>query len=83
MFGTWTDVELRSMIDAIKFARTNLGKQTKRALRIGTNVNWHSPKQGRNKTGVVMKIAQKYVTVQCVDGAWKVPASMLSVVDEA
>ena len=30
MFGTWTDVELRSMADAIRFNQISLRKQVKR-----------------------------------------------------
>ncbi len=82
MFGTWTDIELRSMIDAVKWNRAQLTQQTKRSLRIGDNVNFTSTKHGRNVTGVVTKIAIKYVTVRTVDGLWKVPANMLTKINE-
>ncbi len=82
MFGTWTDIELRSMIDAVKWNRAQLTQQTKRSLRIGDNVNFTSTKHGRNVTGVVTKIAIKYVTVKTVDGLWKVPANMLTKINE-
>lgn len=82
MFGSWTDVELTSMIDAVKFARAGLQKQVKRSLRIGDNVNFTSSKTGQNLTGYVQKIAIKYVTVRTVQGLWKVPANMLTLVDE-
>ena len=82
MFGTWTDIELRSMIDAVKWNRAQLVQQTKRSLRIGDNVNFNSTKQGRNVTGVVMKIAIKYVTVQTSAGLWRVPANMLTVIED-
>ncbi len=81
MFGTWTDIELRSMIDAVKWNRAQLTQQTKRSLRIGDNVNFTSTKHGRNVTGVVTKIAIKYVTVRTIEGLWKVPANMLTIVD--
>ncbi len=82
MFGTWTDIELRSMIDAIKWNRAQLTQQTKRSLRIGDNVNFTSTKTGKNVTGVVTKIAIKYVTVRTVNGLWKVPANMLTLVED-
>ncbi len=82
MFGTWTDIELRSMIDAIKWNRAQLTQQTKRSLRIGDNVNFTSTKHGRNVTGVVTKIAIKYVTVKTINGLWRVPANMLTKIDE-
>lgn len=82
MFGTWTNTELTSMLDAIKFARASLQKQVKRGLRIGDNVNFTSSKTGQNVTGTVTKIAIKYVTVRAVNGLWKVPANMLTVVED-
>lgn len=81
MFGTWSNTELSSIIDAVKFARASLQKQVKRSLSIGDNVNFTSSKTGMNVTGVVTKIAIKYVTVRTVNGLWKVPANMLSVVE--
>ena len=82
MFGSWTDIELRSMIDAVKWNRAQLVQQTKRSLRIGDNVNFTSSKTGLNVTGVVTKIAIKYVTVKTVNGLWRVPANMLSKVED-
>jgi len=82
MFGTWSDIELRSMIDAVKWNRAQLQKQVKRSLSIGDNVNFTSGKTGQNVTGTVMKIAIKYVTVKTVTGMWRVPANMLTLVEE-
>jgi len=81
MFGTWTDTELSSMIDAIKFAKASLQKQTIRSLTLKSNVEFTSHKTGRTMRGFVTKIAQKYVTVDTGMGLWKVPANMLKVVD--
>lgn len=81
-FGSWTEPELYSMIESIKFARANLQKQVKRALSIGDSVNFFNSKQGRNMTGLVVKIAQKYVTVRTVDALWRVPAELLTRVAE-
>ena len=80
--GGLTNDELVSVIDAVKFARSRLAQQTKYSLRVGDNVNFTSSKTGQNVTGVVMKIAIKYVTVQSVKGLWRVPANMLSKVDD-
>jgi hypothetical protein len=82
MFGTWTDIELRSMIDAVKWNRSQLQKNIKRSLSIGDNVNFTSTKNGQNFTGVVTKIAIKYVTVKTVQGLWRVPANMLTLVED-
>lgn len=81
MFGTWTDTELASMIDAIKFARAGLRKQVKNQLRLGSTVKWTSPKNPYGAQGTVEKIATKFVTVKTSAGSrWKVPADMLEVI---
>ena len=80
--GSLTNTELVSVIDAVKFARSRLAQQTKYSLRVGDNVNFTSSKTGQNVTGTVVKIAIKYVTVQSVKGLWRVPANMLSKVDD-
>ena len=82
MLQSWTNTELSSMIDAVKWARERLSKQIKRSISIGDNVNFTSSKSGRNMTGVVMKVAIKYVTVRTIDGLWKVPANMLTVIED-
>ncbi len=80
--GSFTNDQLTSIIDSVKFARARLTDQTKRSLSIGDNVNFTSSKTGRNVTGVVVKIAIKYVTVKTIQGAWRVPANMLSKINE-
>lgn len=80
MYGSFTNDELTSIIDAVKFNRSQLTRTVKRSLMLGDNVNFNSSKLGRNVTGVVTKIAIKYVTVRSVNGLWKVPANMLEVV---
>jgi len=83
MLQSWTDTELRSMIDAVKWNRAQLVNQIKRSIRVGDNVQFTSSKTGRLTRGFVTKIAIKYVTVDTGMGLWRVPANMLSVVDEA
>ena len=82
MFSDLSNTDLHSIIDAVKWKRTTLAKLTKASLTIGDNVNFTSSKTGMNVTGVVVKIAIKYVTVQSVKGLWRVPANMLSKVDD-
>ena len=82
MLQTWTNTELQSMIDAVRWNRAQLQKQVKRSLSIGDNVNFTSSKTGQNVTGVVTKIAIKYVTVRTVNGLWRVPANMLTLVED-
>ena len=82
MFSDLTNDELMSVIDAVKWKRATIAKLTKASLRIGDNVNFTSTKTGMNVTGVVTKIAIKFVTVKTIQGAWRVPANMLSKINE-
>jgi small-conductance mechanosensitive channel len=77
-FGSFTNDELNTLSDAIRFARTELVHEVKRGLSIGDNVTFTSSRTGKDVTGVVEKIAVKYVTVRTVEGGWRVPANMLS-----
>jgi hypothetical protein len=78
--GNFTNDQLSSIIDAVKFARARLGEVNKRALRLGATVKFTSSKTGVTYTGSVDKIAIKFVTVRTSQGLWKVPANMLEVV---
>ena len=80
--GTFTNTELASIIDAVKFNRARLTERIKCGLRIGDNVNFTSSKSGQNVTGVVIKIAIKYVTVKTITGLWRVPANMLTKIED-
>lgn len=78
MFGEFTNIELNSIIDAVKFRRSQLAKQAKRAFTVGSTVKFRSTKLGTDVKGTVEKVAIKYVTVRDpVRGLWRVPASML------
>jgi len=81
MLQSWTNTELSSMIDAVKWNRANLANQIKRSIQVGDNVEFTSSKTGRLTRGHVTKIAIKYVTVNTGMGQWRVPANMLSVVE--
>ena len=79
----FTNDELTSIIDAVKFARARLTEINKRNLRYGDEVSFTSSKTGRTMQGSVTKIAIKYVTVKVpLLGLWRVPANMLTVVEK-
>jgi hypothetical protein len=82
MLQTWTNTELSSMIDAVKWNREQLSKRIKRSIGVGDNVEFTSGKTGRLTRGFVTKVAIKYVTVNTGMGLWRVPANMLTVVDK-
>jgi hypothetical protein len=79
--GKFTNDELDSIINAVKFARAKLARQTKANLTLGDNVEFVSSKTGRAMRGFVKKIAVKYITVDTGLGMWRVPANMLSIVE--
>jgi hypothetical protein len=79
--GRFSNQDLNSIIDAVKFARAQLTQQTKRSLTLGSLVQFTSNRTGRTMQGTVQKIAIKFVTVATPgQGLWRVPASMLTAV---
>ena len=82
MFGDFTNTELVSMIDAIKWKRATLAKLTKASLMLGDIVKFTNSKTGATVAGKVRKIAIKYVTVDTGQTVWRVPANMLTVIDK-
>ena len=81
--GSFTNDQLSSVIDAVKFARSRLANVTKWSLKVGSEVKFTSSKSGITMQGRVTKIAIKYVTVSTAQGLWRVPANMLTVVETA
>ena len=82
MFGDFTNEELSSIIDAVKFARASIANQNKRALTLGTIVKFTSSRTGMPVTGTVQKINRKFIIVRETNNLsnWRVPANMLEVV---
>ena len=77
MFGNFTNDQLTSIVNAVQYARAQLGKQKIRTFTKGDTVKFHSTKRGVTVTGTVTKVAIKYVTVKDGVVLWKVPANML------
>ena len=80
MFGNWSNSELESMIDAIKYARAQMTKQKTRSFRIGDAVKFTSNRNGVTYTGTVNKVKLKYVLVRTNAGLYNVPANMLEAI---
>jgi hypothetical protein len=80
MQGDFTNEELNSINDAIRFARAQLVVRNKSVLTIGSNVKFTSSTRG-TISGVVKKINRKFVIVDQPGQfrSWRVPASMLEV----
>jgi uncharacterized protein YkvS len=80
MHGDFTNEQLNSITDAIRFARAQLVVRNKSALTVGSNVKFTSAKLG-TLSGVVKKINRKFIIVDqpSQHRSWKVPANMLEV----
>ena len=77
MSGNFTNDQLASIGDAIRFARANLVRQTKRQLTIGSKVKFTSNRNGLTYVGDVQKVKIKFVLVKTPGGLFNVPANML------
>jgi hypothetical protein len=75
--GTFTNTELSSMIDAVKFARSKLTNQVKFTISNGSKVKFTSNRNGITYSGTVEKVAIKFATVNTSQGRYKVPMNML------
>lgn len=72
----WTNDDINSIVEAIKFAREQLARKTKRSLAVGDSVKF-TGRNGRVHYGTVRKINIKKVIVKEGMTNWTVPASML------
>ena len=77
MFGNLSNVELNSIVDAVKFARTQLTKQNKRTFQLGDTVKFTSNRNGLTYVGTVRKVKIKFILVNTPGGVFNVPANML------
>ena len=80
--GSFSNDDLTSIIDAVKFARAKLGRQNIYSFSRGAKVQFTN-KQGRIVVGEVVDVKIKNVIVQVGMTRWKVPANMLTAVDMA
>ena len=84
MQGDFTNEELNSINDAIRFARAQLIVRNKSTLTIGSKVTFTSSTRG-TIVGSVKKINRKFILVDTqnpgsfTSSVWKVPANMLTV----
>ena len=85
MFGSFSYEELESIISAVKFRRNQIARSVKRNVAKGATVKFYNNRLGRDMICTVEKVAIKFITVretgQAMGGLWRVPASMLTVVE--
>ena len=78
--GQFTNDQLNSIAEAIRFARSQLTKRTRNSLRIGTDVRFVNTRSGQYVLGKVTSIKTKNVIVAAGLTNWRVPANMLEIV---
>ena len=78
--GNFTNEQLNSIADAIKFARSQIANQVKFTLVKGSQVKFTSSRTGQQVLGTVEKVNRKFIIVRengKAFGNWRVPANML------
>ena len=80
--GNFTNEQLNSIIDAVKFARAQIAQKNKYTLTVGSKVKFTSSRNGQTILGTVEKVNRKFIIVRengkTFGGSWRVPANMLS-----
>jgi hypothetical protein len=76
--GTFTNEDLNSIGDAIKFARAQIANKNKFTLVKGTDVKFTNSRSGQTVKGTVEKVNRKFIIVKSGLTNWRVPANMLS-----
>jgi hypothetical protein len=77
MRGGYSNDDLNSIMDAVKYARSKLGRAKLRAFGVGDSVKFTSNRNGRVYQGVVEGVKIKNVIVNTAMGRFRVPANML------
>ena len=77
MRGGFSNDDLNSIMDAVKYARSTLGRAKLRSFGVGDSVKFTSNKNGRVYQGVVEGVKIKNVIVNTSLGRFRVPANML------
>jgi hypothetical protein len=83
LYGNFTNEQLNSIGDAIRYARAQLTQQKKRELSVGDSVKFRNSRTGGTTYGTVKKINIKYIIVNeakpgsIISSNWRVPANML------
>jgi hypothetical protein len=75
--NNYSNDDLNKMVEAVQYARAQLGKAKIRSFAKGDTVKFYSTKRNVTVQGTVTKVAIKYVTVKDGFSLWKVPANML------
>ena len=79
--GSFTNAQLNSIADAVRFARSQITRHNTGSFVVGTRVKFHNRKTGVTYTGTVNKVKLKNILVDTDVGVrYNVPAAMLETV---
>jgi hypothetical protein len=80
--GTFSNEDLNSITDAIKFVRAQLASKAKYTFKVGSTVKFTNARSGTVVLGTVDKVNRKFIIVRengkAFGGSWRVPANMLT-----
>ena len=77
MFGKLSNEDINAVVEAVKYARSQLAKQNKQSFQPGDTVKFTSNRNGLTYVGTVNKVKIKYILVRTPGGLFNVPANML------
>jgi hypothetical protein len=80
MFGNFSNEDLEAVSQAIRYRRAQLSQEVKRSMAPGVTVKFYHSRQGRDITGTVNRVKQKYILVDTAQGRYNVPANLLETV---
>jgi hypothetical protein len=75
--GVFTNNDLTSILEAVKFARSQLGRQKAREFKAGDTVKFTSNRNGVTYTGKVDRVKLKFALVTTGYQRFNVPLTML------
>jgi len=78
--GHWTNDDLNTIIESVKYARGFLVNEKRQSIRVGDSVRFTSSKLGGTIQGTVESVKIKFASVSTSRGRWRVPISMLEAV---
>ena len=77
MHGDFTNDQLNAIASAIRYRRSQIGKEVKVTIRVGDTVKFYHPKLGVDLSGPVEKVKIKNILVSTPRGRYNVPANLL------
>jgi len=76
-FGSLNNDELNTVLDAVRYRRSQLTEQNRYTLSVGCKVQFRNSRTGQTIVGTVNKINRKFVLVGAGLQVWRVPGNML------